>query len=340
MTRLILAFLLLVVVGTARANIPDPDLSSCSYSEFIPDVASPDTIWIDVEGVLAPVAGAFVEVRIILETGWLGSGQATGSWSTSNSGGEATVIFGDGVNGVGTFHFQVLADNVPICTSQTYAVDTGAPPPPPPPEPVQAAVMLHVKPVAQGGGCAGGPAAPEDILTTGQVGEGYYVYLLASPPSTGGLAGLQFGIAYEGGAYTGTGLGLFSWTQCSSLDFPGTGWPASGSGNTITWDPVNACQTDPIAVAGLFYAYAYAPATLSIVPWPNSGLVKVADCDGAELVLDQELSEQQVGWVSMGGAGKAGDDDGCNPALEPCGETPISVEPVTWGAIKARGGRR
>jgi hypothetical protein len=66
-----------------------------------------------------------------------------------------------------------------------------------------------------------------------------------------------------------------------------------------------------------------------VAPFPPTGLVKAADCAAAEIVLDQELGETQVGWVSLGGATIGTDNNGCNPALEECLKTPATVQPTT-----------
>ena len=92
-------------------------------------------------------------------------------------------------------------------------------------------------------------------------------------------------------------------------------------------------------VAGYFYLTAYSPSLMSIVGFPhNTGVVKTADCSSAESLPDQTLGLDKIGWISLGGAAKGTDTDGCNPALEPFNQEPTPVLPTTWGQIKARYG--
>ena len=110
----------------------------------------------------------------------------------------------------------------------------------------------------------------------------------------------------------------------------GDNWPASGTGNTIVWGK-DTCEPGPVAVAGYFYVGAYSPSTMSIVGWPATGLVKTANCLGAEAVFDDTLGLTQVGWVSLGGAVKGQDSDGCNPAVEICNEQGVAYSPRPGG---------
>ena len=93
------------------------------------------------------------------------------------------------------------------------------------------------------------------------------------------------------------------------------------------------CQEKEVVVGGYFYVSTYSPATMSLVGFPNTGQVKVANCAAAELI---PIDPGQAGWVSLGGAAKGLDTDGCNPALEPCGQGTVPVQPSTWGRIKKR----
>lgn len=208
-------------------------------------------------------------------------------------------------------------------------------------------MMLHLE-AASGSpaGCAGVPASIAEVVTAGDSNPDgsarYYVYVLGMPeipdgaPLNGdyGVAGFQLGIEYDQGAVAGEQLKVWTWTRCGVLDFPDDTWPESGTGNTITYD-LGDCPTDPLVPAGYFYLTAYSPGVMSIAPFPATGLVKLADCEGAEIVLDQTVELSQVGWVSMGGAAKGTDSNGCNPALEPCTQL-VPVHETTWGRLKQR----
>ena len=202
-------------------------------------------------------------------------------------------------------------------------------------------MLLHVGPVvAARVGCASAPSTPEDVVTMGQANSDgsalYFVYVLATPGNQTdpiGLSGVQLGIEYTESPLPTEGLKIFGWSRCAGTEFTGDNWPASGTGNTIVWGKDN-CEPGPIAVAGYFYVGAYSPSTMSIVGWPATGLVKTADCLGAEAVFDDTLSTAQVGWVSLGGAVKGQDSDGCNPAVEICNDEGVAVQPTTWGRLK------
>jgi len=190
--------------------------------------------------------------------------------------------------------------------------------------------------------CGGGLDSASAIVTLGQArtdgSARYFVYLLASPISyDDGLAGIQLGIDYDEGETSGQGLLVHSWSSCSDLEWPDDYWPASGSGNTITWEPSGNCQQDPLVVAGYFYLTAYSPSLMSIIGFPhNTGVIKTADCWAGESSPDQALGLEKVGWISLGGAAKGTDTDGCNPALEPCNQESTPVRSTTWGRIKAK----
>jgi hypothetical protein len=214
------------------------------------------------------------------------------------------------------------------------------PPIPPGPPVVPASILLHVGDIA-GEGCGAAPDSVQSVITSAPADPGggalYYVYVLAAGAhdegmeNTLGLRGMQFGIEYDPDSPERRALAVHSWNLCSDLEFPADAWPGTGSGNTLTWVE---CRQEPLAVAGFLYVTAYGPSTLSVTEFQPTGSIKVADCAGAEAVLNQVLERGRVGWVSMGGAAIGPDSDGCNPVLEPClGQVPI--RPTTWGRLKA-----
>lgn len=211
------------------------------------------------------------------------------------------------------------------------------PPPPPPPAETLPSVILHLSDPVTDNACAHVPADVNGVVTSGDAsseGIPYFVYvLMTSGSESKGLSGLQMGIEYHGMG-NGTALAMNDWTTCSDLQFPTDTWPASGSGNTITWVAPGNCQMDPIVAAGYFYVTAYASATMSIAPYPASGQLKVAVCTATEVLPDQSLGLDQVGWVSMGRGSVGTDTNGCNPALEPCLRT-VPTRSTTWGQIKS-----
>lgn len=165
----------------------------------------------------------------------------------------------------------------------------------------------------------------------------YYVHLLVKQGNVAaGVGGLQCGIQYD--AAPQSGLDVFGWSLCATLEFVSTGWPAAGGGNLITWDTTTKCQRfvpsgdDPqngvTALAGYFYVGAYTPDIMRLVPRPVDGQAKVADCTANEdLIAGVGFPGpiSHLGAISFGGPGGS-------PSI--CGGDP--VEASTWGAIKAQ----
>jgi len=171
----------------------------------------------------------------------------------------------------------------------------------------------------------------------------HVVYLLAVPegatePDTGyGITGVQMGIQYATRPEAHRGMKVLDWHTCSDLEFPSDDWPGPGSSNTITW-AIDNCKHRDLMPAGYFTVSAYDPSVMSIVPFPPSGLIKVATCGGAEINVEQAIDPARAGWISLGGGNVGADTDGCNPLLEPC----LSATPtrsVTWGKIKTLYGK-
>ena len=86
---------------------------------------------------------------------------------------------------------------------------------------------------------------------------------------------------------------------------------------------------------GVLRVVAYGASTLSIASFPATSSVTTADCAALSYVLDQSEASGQIGWVSFGEATKGGDSDGCNTALEPCGDA-VTVKTTSWGSLKKR----
>jgi len=195
-----------------------------------------------------------------------------------------------------------------------------------------AAILLHVVSATGHTACDGASSlgsvitaqslSPDDSLHS-------IVYMIATPNlATYQICGVQAGIAYETTRNGHPGLEVLSWHVCSDLEFAGDNWPASGSGNTMTW--ADNFSTD-INVVGYFEVIAHGPATMSVIPWPNTGMAKIANCSAMEYAL--EVPPDRLGWVSWGGAGFGLDTNGCNPVLEPCVKV-VPAQPLTWGRLK------
>ena len=139
---------------------------------------------------------------------------------------------------------------------------------------------------------------------TGGVGT-FDVYVLAlDGDSTAGIGGATFGIEYDGA--TASGVDVRSWTKCTSLEYPGDGWPASGTGVLLTWDAETSCQrySSPddslrhvTAVLGVFYVAVYGQDRMEIEKNLSSGeAVAISDCASAT----DEIEIQDIGSASFG----------------------------------------
>ncbi len=155
---------------------------------------------------------------------------------------------------------------------------------------------------------------------------GRAIYLMAvSPDVAAGVAGLSCGIDYEAALFAG--VDVFGYWICADAEMSG-GWPAAGTGNRITWDPVTNCQRTTVGgegvhtLAAVFYVYAYGDGVFELTgnpDTPGSEMV-VIDCLGAEHA--QLVPPAQVGF---------GTPLGLNPCL-----ADVPTVPVTWGRIKQR----
>jgi len=94
----------------------DPNLSSCLFPDHLP--AAPESVAIPVTTIgCNPVDMAFVEVQIVLETGNLDQDQQLAASGVTDQAGEVEVVFPEGIRGEGTFHFEVLANGIELCSS-------------------------------------------------------------------------------------------------------------------------------------------------------------------------------------------------------------------------------
>lgn len=169
----------------------------------------------------------------------------------------------------------------------------------------------------------------------------YTVYLLGKPdgyipvgqqPPPVGLTGFQMGIEYTENTAFDVGMKVLSWNYCTLLEFPQSHWPDNASGNTITWSR-ETCVQKSVVVGGYFVVAVYGASTMGITPYSATGQVKVANCDGAERVVEVDVDSVRQGWVSIGG-GKRGDSaSGCNPMIQYCTDI-TAVDHVSWGRIK------
>jgi len=213
-------------------------------------------------------------------------------------------------------------------------------------------IALHVKAHTTKEASTCGSWAPRDVPcesfeTAGHLLTHYDVYVIAVDPDTGsgngprGIAGVQWGIYYNGKAHTG--VDIVSWTPCGDLEWSRDGWPDPNTGNMVTWSYQDNCQMSKPegsrvqAIAGSFYVYAYGEDAFSVVPveWgPQGYLLKVSSCKLAEYNLNPSTARGVIVFSSDGSA------TGFNPCtgtgVLPSLPQPAGVHPATWGKLKSK----
>lgn len=103
--------------------------------------------------------------------------------------------------------------------------------------------------------------------------------VVADVDSLAGVAGLQFGISYNGTEHAG--LDVFGWYSCADLEFPQSGWPASGTGTILSWISNTHCARPSgaqVIPAGYFYCAAYDADVLSLTTRPVDNCALVICC--------------------------------------------------------------
>lgn len=168
-------------------------------------------------------------------------------------------------------------------------------------------------------------------MTNWPVGKGADVYMVVGLADQGpGIGGLACGIEYD--PRPGSGVDLFGYSLCADFDAPDPGWPASGSGNRFTWNPVNNCQrtvlppTGVRAIACSFYVYAYHADEFAITGYGDPPFAHVYDCAGNDssfFVHEYYWNRASVGFGWLEG-------------FNPCLYGSIPIEAMTWGRIKTR----
>jgi hypothetical protein len=132
--------------------------------------------------------------------------------------------------------------------------------------------------------------------------QSYYGYVLITDFDLNqGLAGVQFGISYDDSAKHG--VDILSWQSCALYEWPMDGWPASETGNLLTWNQAEDCQEVAPLSVGFFYLTAYSPDRLKLIPRPVDSMACVAVC-GLTASKTKELVDvlkpESLGWVDFG----------------------------------------
>lgn len=202
-----------------------------------------------------------------------------------------------------------------------------------------AKILLHLGSVANAKiACSqDGLSACADIVTRGQLyPHKYFAYVLvADAEASAGLAGVQFGLSYNGKKEAG--VDIYSWHRCTDIDMPTLEWPNSGSGTMLAWR--EAKRTEPegeglgvMAVAGYFYCAAYSPDELRISTHPLAN-ASVLDGSGNESELTTTEDSSLFGSISFSADGNS---EGTNPCgYGVLGRNMVSAQPATEGALRS-----
>lgn len=166
--------------------------------------------------------------------------------------------------------------------------------------------------------------AASNLVVNGNTNTSYDMYIAALDVPVTGIAGMEFGLSYNGNT------AAYTTYLCADQEFAGEGWPHDNGVNTITWigcqntvDPTDP-QGEVAAVAYAIYIYAYSTDTICITPKSNSGVLGAADCaaGNSSLLVQYPLN---MGCVGLGLLG-----------FSPCEVFYSPVEETTWGAIKSQ----
>lgn len=175
--------------------------------------------------------------------------------------------------------------------------------------------------------------ACSNFVTQGALRTPYDLFICVAQGDSLGVSGATFGILYDD--VTGSGVDFIGeFHLCASgLQFPSATWPASGSGNVITWNTETQCGTTRVPPDGVegtvggFYIYTYSDDRFQITKHTKlqAPVLQTANCNGVQ----ENRPDAAAGWVGFGTM------NGCNPCIVDCA-TP--AQPTTWGRIKSQYG--
>jgi hypothetical protein len=154
------------------------------------------------------------------------------------------------------------------------------------------------------------PKTPTEVVTRGELNQEYLVYVLVTDFSPSeGVAGVQFGISYNGEPQEGVDM-TGPWKTCTLYQWPMEDWPATNTGNLLTWNQSEDCQEKQPLPVGFFTVTAYSPDRLKIIPRPVDGMARIATC-GVKMVNPGDKVDsaklENLGWADFGAS------DGYNP---------------------------
>ena len=172
------------------------------------------------------------------------------------------------------------------------------------------------------GGCADGAVFEAGTcadLVSSPVGGFAFVWIVLSNEGgfPNGVGGARFGVEYD---LVGA---VIPWALCTGgSEISEDGWPASGTGNAVTWS--GGCYDPPsqVAVIGYLTADDGASGFCNVIGDPRVGFAQYSDC----LPTEFELCPENLGGCDLA--------VGCTPVCgDHCEVTP--VEEMSWGKIKS-----
>jgi len=135
------------------------------------------------------------------------------------------------------------------------------------------------------------------------------------------------------------------WSMCTGgSEIPEDGWPASGTGNAVTW--AGGCydvteNDDGVTKIGFFVIFPDSRGAMWIVEDPRVGYALASDCWPNSYLICRELMGSSVmdpvdapcdEYFADNGIGYP--ESPCNPCGDTCPQgTPINS--TTWGGIKS-----
>jgi hypothetical protein len=216
----------------------------------------------------------------------------------------------------------------------------------------EAKVLLHLTAPLSPGSCTSPSTAPgcDQVDTSGDLYPALYFahVLIADGSASEGIAGVHYGIEYDGGATGGAGIDVFGWTICATIELAWPGplgpHPASGSSNLISWDSLNRCQrnepggpgTGVVAHVGYYYCAAYSASQMRIIPGVRGGnaialndKVVVSSCAGQSDIIEDRNAPHVPSPLGSVAFSAGGQTNGTNPCVKV-----VSIAPTTWSALK------
>ena len=156
--------------------------------------------------------------------------------------------------------------------------------------------------VFDGFACDDDGLRPPQMNLQGSLLQGYHAYVVALDIfPTIGLDAASFGVTYDPES-----IDVMGWTSCADRDSSDGAWPASGTGNRLSFESCQGMVPDPtdpegdsFVILGSFYVYAYSRDVLSIIEREDGAVVRSCEGNETRILPDGPYAEM----VSLGSVG-------------------------------------